>query len=194
MIATTLFLAAMTLISERAEAHEWMGTQVMLPVSAEIGITKSIGFRGHVTGFFVPERGVSLAFIYAGPTFSADLKDVGIWISPQIGSYLGWFEGSDALGPSLWLNLDLLDGKLGIFAEGELVFAARSTDKVFYGYYALDGYFLGKMNVGAQVEQVNMDPIVGPHVGVSQGPLHFELQYYVGSDTHTLRLVTGLGF
>jgi len=179
----------------KAEGLKWTGVQINLPISGELDLGKGVGVRGHVSGFFVPENGTKLGFFYAGPTFvPIDTENFSLWLSPQLGTYLNWWEGTDAFGPSLWANVSLLGGKMSVFLEGEVIFAVREENKVFYGYYALDGHPLEWLNFGGQVEQVDKNLIWGPHVGVSKGPLHLELQYYFGVDMHTIRVVAGLGF
>ncbi|KPJ85186.1 hypothetical protein AMJ57_03990 [Parcubacteria bacterium SG8_24] len=196
-VAFLAMTAVITLIGSPAAAQDlaWGGTQLQTVVSGELELAEHVGLRGQLAGFFVPHNGTTIAFAYAGPTFTPlDSDDLTLWVSPQLVGALGWFEKADGLGPSLWVRLDLFQKALVIFLEGDVLIGAGIDEQSYYGYYALDWNPLDWLNAGGQVEQVNLDLIAGPHVGITKGPLHLELQYYLGEGFHTIRVLTMLNF
>jgi hypothetical protein len=90
--------------------------------------------------------------------------------------------------------LNMFDKKLTIFAEADLIFAAQTGEVSYYGYYAVDGRPNEFWNFGAQIEQVDADALIGPHVGFTLGFAHFEAQYYLGLDSHAFRVIAALNF
>lgn len=196
VVLFTFMMAAS--VSAKADEFAWTGTEILTPVSGEFAFNDQIGLRGHLTGFFKPAAKVVMAFAYVGPTFTpVSNEKFGLWISPQLAIPFGWYEGEDAMGPSVWVNLSFFGGKLAVFLEGEVYVSFQNQLVNYYGYYAVDGC-PGAVNAGIQVEQVDAGVIFGPHIGGTIGPLHLEAQYYLGFQDanrgHTIRLVTGLSF
>ncbi len=195
-IVLILFLSILGLPTA-ARAGTWTGTQAVAIIGGELPTVDGSGARASLHLFDIPKAQFSPTVIYVGPTFTAQLGDVSLWISPQAAVFLDWFEEADAFGGSLWMVLGY--ESLSLFLEGDFVAGEGDAGQVVYGYYAAD-YNSEQpcMNFGAQAEQVNSDIDYGPHIGFTQGPFHLELQYYMdfeGDDyLHAMRGVFALSF
>ncbi|NQV11732.1 hypothetical protein HQ524_00050 [Candidatus Uhrbacteria bacterium] len=195
MVAMTL----VTSVSARADGLEWTGLEVLTKASGELEVTEHVGARGEADGFFVPSKKFVMGFFYLGPTFSPpSTKNFSIWVSPQVVFPLGKFDETDAIGPSLWINMKFLEGKFSLFLLGDVYFPFDGGRASYFGAYSLDGHPAEWFNFGWHVEQVDLHALTGPHVGTTFGPAHFEVQWYVGMEEDqavtTLRLVMGLDF
>ena len=178
-------------VSSAANA-KWLGTQVITIAGVDNSpITDTVSVRGSAHMFSIPGQDFNLLFGYVGPRFN--LTD-WFWTAPQVGTAANWTpDGGDAFLTSIWNGITL--GDVFIFLEGDVNFYEGKND--YYGYYTLD-YNIGQVSVGAQVEHVNKDTIVGPHVTLASksGPF-FSAQYYVAAESefaHTCRYVVGLLF
>jgi len=216
-IAVLFTILFTTVNPAKAEGLSWTGFEVLLPVSAEIEVADQIGIRAQMINFFVPARKVHLSFFYAGPTFTPVLiehpdatgdpktdppPNFVLWVSPQFVGAANWYGTEDVpgdgIGPSVMLNMNA-KGKFNVFLEIEAYFpVVADAGLTYYGFYSVDGAPKKWLNLGGQAEQVNDGIIFGPHVGMTKGPFHVEVQYYLGLQDvnrgHSIRLVTALGF
>lgn len=173
-------------------AYEMTDNEFINNIGVEQKISDSVGIRGSYTHFYVPKISNHIHFIYLGPTFSiADF----LWISPQAGFAGNWTANKDAFYASLWLNLNLLDGRLTVFNEADAVFYSGDLQD-YYGFTSVD-YHYQDYCFGLQYEQVNMDFKAGPHAGFAKGPMSVQFQVYmINNDLNAwnIRVVTGLNF
>ncbi|MBI4714115.1 hypothetical protein HY771_02945 [Candidatus Uhrbacteria bacterium] len=186
-----MFIVFVLLVSSVANA-KWLGTQILTIAGVnDSPVTDTISLRGSAHMFSIPGQDFNLLFGYVGPRFK--LTD-WFWTAPQVGSAANWTpDGGDAFLTSVWNGITL--GDLFIFLEWDVYFYEGGRD--YYGYYFLD-YNIGQVTIGPQIEHVNEDTIVGPHVTFyTNGGQFFSTQYYVAAKdefAHTVRFVAGLFF
>lgn len=200
-ILSIFLLSVLGVPAVATAGYSWTGTQVMTPFSMEVTYS-DVGFRAQYANFWVPKDEKKEGYIYLGPTFSAKVGDVELWVSPQAVTFLGWFYGADAFGASLWADVSY--NQWSLFLESDYLASEFIFAEVYYGYYALN-WTHGEeiVNLGLQVEQADLDLFLGPHAGFTvefdDGPsAYFELQYYAqfvdGEVLHGARAVFGLDF
>ena len=174
-----------------AKELTWTGTQTLTSLGAEIPLSGKNFFRTSIHYFWTPEIGheKDMVAVYTGPK----MRSENMWVAPQIGFMGNWMEeGKDALILSVWSGGSW--GKFSAFLEVE-VYLAQNNPVDFYGCYFFNYDPMATLNVGWHVEEVNLKFSTGPHIGITKGPIHFELQYYINPDlNHTVRIVTGVGF
>ncbi|MEY4723434.1 MAG: hypothetical protein RLZZ324_947 [Candidatus Parcubacteria bacterium] len=195
VLGIATFALATLATSAHANAHDWSGTEVIAHVSGDLPFKDSpFGLRVHATRFMIPSKDVSLSFFYVGPTWTGQAGGFSLWVSPQFATSLG-FLTSDAFGPALWSQLDYA-GKANLFMDLEH-YSGLHGGNAWYGLYSGNWTPASWFNLGAQAEHVDLGLHVGPHVGMTVGPFHGEVQYYYGAINDTanaLRLVTALRF
>ncbi|MCR4280121.1 MAG: hypothetical protein NUV82_01700 [Candidatus Komeilibacteria bacterium] len=147
----------------------------------------NLGLRGSVTIFAVPNDNLSQYFAYTGPVFTTE---DGWWVSPQIGLVTNWF-AKDGFILALWAEKSM--GEWKVFTESELYKFGNEHD--FYGYYYVDYAPNGSL-IGAQIEFVNSDFVVGPHYGFTTGVWTGKLELYFGfqQESWNVRVVNSFNF
>lgn len=194
-----LLTALMMLSASEARAEfPWQGAQIQTVINGEAPLSLLEGrlsVFGSATHFWVPSGDANFVFTYMGPKLKA--AD-WFWVAvPLLGVAANWTEdGGDALIVSLWSGMSFLDGRLTVFLEGERYFNPDQQD--LYGYQSVDYAIYGPLNLGVQAEEVNQLATFGPHIGITKGPWHGEVQYHAGVQEdnrgHTVRIFTGLSF
>ncbi len=183
-LALALFCAAAL---DSAAAPALGDTQAWTFVSSQkkLGESGIYGVDAHFVDLRALSSSMHVDYLYAGPLFALKVRGIDLLLSPQCVGAFNFFEGRQALGPSLWLTAT--KGKIGLFLEGEAYFGAQSR-RAYYGYYAFDVRPAEWFNLGVQSEQTNKDLVYGPHLGFDKAILHLELQYYVSDGTQFFRL------
>jgi hypothetical protein len=153
-----------------------------------------MSWRASGTLFFIPSNDTSIYFIYTGPVFN--LAD-WLWVAPQLGYAGNWTkDAEDAADFSMWMGANLPNGLGALFAESEAITDGGQTD--FYGFYSYTWQAKDSpVNLGVQAEFVNKDGIAGPHIGISKGAWHFEVQFFrplKDENLNIFRLSTFLNF
>ncbi|MBT6254380.1 hypothetical protein HOI83_04080 [Candidatus Uhrbacteria bacterium] len=176
-----LFGMMMSSTVVKAEGLHWTGFEVFAKISGEHKFNEHVGFRGEAATFLIPKHELALGFFYVGPTFETPKnKHFVLWATIQAVAMLG--EDTEAIGPSLWANIKVLDGKLSVFLLWEARFPFDGSTPIYFGVYSLSVHPDDDdlIDFGWHVEQEGLNFATGPQFGVKLGPVHFGLSWNLG--------------
>lgn len=195
VLISSFFPALFIASPAEAQNFEFEGLQFQGVISADLGLSDTVGLHGQMTAYGAPWGDVGYLMFHIGPSFlTLEGKGSKLTLAPQIVGAAGWFHDAPAIGLALIANLSLFDGKMTAFLESDVLIDAQGRGAGYYGYYAADGVLEEHWNFGGQIEQVNGDFLIGPHVGWKMEFFRAEAQYFLGPNAHAFRLIAALTF
>lgn len=193
-----LFALAVTQPSTAALAQtfelRWNDIQTATMIGGGVPLNKAgtVDLEGYFMTFWIPGNGTTMTFLYLGPGFKVN---DWLFVSPEIGLAGNWVDGNKAaIMLSNQAMVNFLDGQIDGFFEADVLLYPGQID--YYGFYKLNWNPTDFLNVGAHVEQINLEFGFGPHVGIKKGPWRLEVQHFTDLTLqgHGVRIVNKLLF
>ena len=183
-----------------AEEFPWRWAEIQIRIAGELPVIQdALSLNAHAVYFSVPGNDVHLYFMYVGVKW---MVTDWFWVKPMLG-YVGNWSGGDSFDISFWTGSSLFGGNITFGSESDILINGE-CEVNYYAYYTGDLHLFRVLNIGLQMEQVNMGFMFGPHIGVTKPiangeiVLAGEIQYYLGFQDvnrgHTIRTAIGLEF